>query len=69
MHLYHHAYVLPERFKKGVNFAISLSVWDYLFKTSYIPEADKNIMLGYEDDHKMPSSFWGQLGYGFRSKD
>jgi len=69
MHLYHHAYALPERFKKGVNFAISLSVWDYLFKTSYVPEADKNIMLGYEDDHKMPSSFWGQLGYGFRSKD
>lgn len=69
MHLYHHAYALPERFKKGVNFAISLSVWDYLFKTSYVPEADKNIMLGYEDDHKMPSSFWGQLRYGFRSKD
>jgi len=69
MHLYHHAYALPERFKKGVNFAISLSVWDYLFKTSYVPEADKNIMLGYEDDHKMPNSFWGQLRYGFRSKD
>lgn len=69
MHLYHHAYALPERFKKGVNFAISLSVWDYLFKTSYVPETDKNIMLGYEDDHKMPSSFWGQLRYGFRSKD
>lgn len=69
MHLYHHAYALPERFKKGVNFAISLSIWDYLFKTSYVPEADKNIMLGYEDDHKMPNSFWGQLRYGFRSKD
>ena len=69
MHLYHHACALPERFKKGVNFAISLSVWDYLFKTSYVPETDKNIMLGYEDDHKMPSSFWGQIRYGFRSKD
>ncbi len=69
MHLYHHAYALPERFKKGVNFAISLSIWDYLFKTSYVPDADKNIMLGYEDDHKMPNSFWGQLRYGFRSKD
>jgi len=69
MHLYHHAYALPERFKKGVNFAISLSIWDYIFKTSYVPEADKNIKLGYEDDHKMPNSFWGQLRYGFRSKD
>jgi sterol desaturase/sphingolipid hydroxylase (fatty acid hydroxylase superfamily) len=69
MHLYHHAYTLPENFKNGVNFAISLSVWDYLFGTNFIPKADENIKLGYADDHKMPASFWGQLFYGFRPKD
>ncbi|WP_455169959.1 sterol desaturase family protein, partial [Aegicerativicinus sediminis] len=37
MHLYHHAYKLP-RGTYGVNFGISLSVWDYLFRTNYIPE-------------------------------
>ena len=69
MHLYHHAYALPENFKNGVNFAISLSVWDYLFGTNFIPKVDENIKLGYADDHKMPASFWRQLFYGFRQKD
>ena len=69
MHLYHHAYALPENFKNGVNFAISLSVWDYLFGTNFIPKIDENIKLGYADDHKMPASFWRQLFYGFRQKD
>ena len=36
MHLYHHAQDLPEG-KYGVNFGISLSLWDYIFKTNYIP--------------------------------
>ena len=35
MHLYHHASVLPEG-KHGVNYGISLSLWDYIFKTNYI---------------------------------
>ena len=33
MHLYHHAYQIPKG-KKGINFAISLSIWDYLFGTN-----------------------------------
>ncbi len=37
MHLYHHAKSLPKgRF--GVNFGISLSIWDYLFNTYYLPK-------------------------------
>lgn len=35
MHLYHHAYTLPDEKKHGVNFGISLSIWDYIFKTNY----------------------------------
>ena len=66
MHLYHHAYSLPENRYYGVNFGISLSVWDYIFKTNYIPEKSGNIKLGYEDDYKMPKSFLGQLKYGFK---
>ncbi len=68
MHLYHHAYALPKD-SKGVNFGISLSVWDYIFKTNYIPEDGGKIKLGYEDDTNMPKSFFGQLFYGFSSKD
>ena len=69
MHLYHHAHTLPESFKNGANFAISLSVWDYIFRTNYVPKPDKNLRLGYSDDANMPQNFWGQLRYGFRKGD
>lgn len=67
MHLYHHSYVLPNG-KYGVNFGISLSLWDYLFKTHHIPEDSGTIELGYPGDEQMPQGFWGQLGHGFLKK-
>ena len=69
MHLYHHAKGLPANFNVGVNFAISLSIWDYIFKTNYVPIPDKDIVLGYDNDHQMPSSFLGQIFYGFKKGD
>ena len=68
MHLYHHAFALPEG-TKGVNYGISLSVWDYIFKTNYIPEDSGNIELGYSDDYKMPKGFIRQLLYGFSKRE
>ncbi|WP_299210619.1 sterol desaturase family protein [uncultured Dokdonia sp.] len=68
MHLYHHAYDLPEG-KYGVNFGISLSVWDYLFKTNYIPEDSGRITLGFKGDDTFPKDFVGQNTYGFTKKD
>ncbi|GAA4112518.1 sterol desaturase family protein [Aquimarina addita] len=65
MHLYHHAYVLPKN-SYGVNFGISLSIWDYIFKTNYIPEDSGTIEIGFPGDKKVPKSFFGQLIYGFR---
>jgi len=67
MHLYHHAYTLPEG-TYGVNFGISLSLWDYIFKTHYIPEDGGKIPLGFPGDEKVPSNFVKQLGYGFRKE-
>ncbi len=64
MHLYHHSYVLPEG-KYGVNFGISLSVWDYIFRTDYIPEDSGTILLGFKGDDTFPKSFLGQIIYGF----
>jgi sterol desaturase/sphingolipid hydroxylase (fatty acid hydroxylase superfamily) len=67
MHLYHHAYELPKgRF--GVNFGISLSLWDYLFKTHHVPEASGNIRLGFPKDEEIPDNFFGQFLHGFKSK-
>jgi len=64
MHLYHHAYELPKgRF--GVNFGISLSIWDYVFKTNYVPDSNGDIKLGFPGDEKLPQNFVEQLGHGF----
>ncbi|MEB8329213.1 sterol desaturase family protein [Flavobacteriaceae bacterium KMM 6897] len=64
MHLYHHAYSLPKG-TYGVNFGISLSLWDYIFKTNYIPEDSGDIKLGFKGDDKFPKDFVGQITYGF----
>ena len=65
MHLHHHAYDLPEG-RYGVNFGISLSLWDYIFKTNYIPEDSGTIDLGFPGVDKFPKSFIDQNTYGFR---
>ena len=65
MHLQHHAYDVPEG-KYGVNFGISLSLWDYIFKTNYIPEDSGTIDLGFPGVDKFPKSFIDQNTYGFR---
>lgn len=68
MHLYHHAYHLPKERRYGVNFGLTLSIWDYLFNTAYVPETSGNIKIGYPNDEKMPKSFLKQLTYGFKNK-
>jgi len=53
-----------------VNFGISLSLWDYIFKTNYIPEESGQIDLGFEGIDKFSTSFIQQNLYGFgKSKD
>ena len=50
-----------------MNFGISLSLWDYLFKTNYLPEDSGTINLGFSGDEKLPKGFFGQFFYGFVS--
>lgn len=70
MHLYHHVKALPENHSHGINFGISLSLWDYIFKTSYVPEDSGTIELGFPGDEKFPQTFSEQLTYGFgKGKD
>ncbi|MET7029277.1 sterol desaturase family protein [Sediminicola luteus] len=64
MHLYHHAYTLPKG-TYGVNFGISLSLWDYIFKTNYIPEESGDIELGFKGDEEFPKGFLEQITHGF----
>lgn len=65
MHLYHHAKELPAERKYGVNFGISLSLWDYIFKTNYIPQdQDGSYALGFENIENFPKDFISQSLYG-----
>lgn len=64
MHIWHHAKDLPEGRRTGVNFALTLSIWDYLFKTNYIPEDGRDIELGFPEDEQFPKDFIGQELHG-----
>ena len=55
MHIWHHSKKIPN--KTGMNFGISLSIWDYIFKTNYIPKNGRDIELGFENDERFPSAF------------
>lgn len=69
MHIWHHAKELPEERKKGVNFGITLSVWDYLFKTNYIPYNGRDIEIGFNGDEKFPKNFINQELYPLNKRD
>ncbi|WP_010135127.1 sterol desaturase family protein [Ochrovirga pacifica] len=66
MHLYHHAYKLPKAKRFGVNFGISLSLWDFIFNTHYLPKPNKNLKIGYKGDELLPKTFRKQFFVGFK---
>jgi sterol desaturase/sphingolipid hydroxylase (fatty acid hydroxylase superfamily) len=66
MHLWHHAKELPPSHPLGINFGITLSVWDYLFKTNYQPFDDENLPVGLPKGEAMPSNFLGQMLHPFK---
>lgn len=65
MHIWHHAKKLPREHRFGMNYGLTLSIWDYLFKTAYQPRDGRDITLGFHDEKEFPKSFWGQLIHGF----
>lgn len=69
MHLWHHVYELPKGRTHGINFGISLSLWDYIFRTASIPKDDAHIKLGFPGVEQFPDNFGEQLVYGFRKGD
>ncbi|AHM58540.1 sterol desaturase [Flammeovirgaceae bacterium 311] len=69
MHIWHHAYELPEDKQHGVNFGLSLSIWDYLFGTSYIPYEGKDIKLGFPGVETFPKDFVSQNLHGISIPD
>jgi sterol desaturase/sphingolipid hydroxylase (fatty acid hydroxylase superfamily) len=68
MHIWHHAKKLPETVKFGVNYGLTLSLWDYLFKTSHIPHDGRDIELGFEGDETFPGGFLEQEIFPLKTK-
>ncbi|WP_194767377.1 sterol desaturase family protein [Tamlana sp. I1] len=63
MHIWHHSKALPKHLNYGMNYGLTLSIWDYIFKTNYIPHNGKDIELGFEDDETFPKDFIHQELY------
>lgn len=65
MHMWHHSYDLPKERRYGVNFGLTLAVWDYIFGTAYIPHSGKDIRLGFPGVEEFPQDFIHQNLNGF----
>ena len=66
MHIWHHSYELPKGKDYGINFGISLAIWDYLFGTAAIPHDGRDIKLGFPGIEHFPQNFSGQITYGIK---
>ena len=64
MHLWHHAWDIPEGYRYGINFGITLSIWDYIFGTAKVPKIDGEVKLGFEHLEEFPTGFVVQALYG-----
>ena len=68
MHIWHHDHDPPEAHPQGVNFGISLSLWDWIFGTAYWPDPKQSpeqqpARLGFHGDDRYPRSFLGRVFY------
>jgi sterol desaturase/sphingolipid hydroxylase (fatty acid hydroxylase superfamily) len=61
-HRWHHT--MPEEGGNS-NFAPTLSIWDWMFGTFYMPEGKLPETFG-NDDHHFPEGYFAQLGYPFK---
>lgn len=66
MHIWHHSYHLPEDRRFGINFGLTLAIWDYIFGTAYIPHDGRDIPLGFPGVEEFPKGFVGQNMNGIR---
>jgi sterol desaturase/sphingolipid hydroxylase (fatty acid hydroxylase superfamily) len=68
MHVWHHDREWPPERPKGVNFGISLSLWDWLFGTAWWPSAAERpnqqpTRLGFEGMESYPRALVSRLSF------
>jgi len=67
-HIWHHSYELPEDRPYGMNYALSLSCWDYIFGTLYIRYYVIHIRHEFPGIKHFPSYIFAQNALGFFKK-
>ena len=70
MHIWHHDHDPPAEHPQGVNFGISLSVWDWVFGTAWWPSREdaptqQPARLGFAGLKRFPRSLLGRMAYPF----
>lgn len=60
MHIWHHVEKLPEGHRYGINFGLTLAIWDYIFGTAAIPHDGRDIKLGFPEVESFPDGFIAQ---------
>ena len=68
MHIWHHSYHLPEDRHFGINFGLTLAIWDYLFDTAYVPHNGRDIKIGFPGVEQFPTDFMSQNLNGFNGR-
>lgn len=72
MHLVHHARELPPGVRagaNGVNFGLTLSLWDFVFGTAFVPDpVEAPIALGFEGVERYPERIADAMLEPFRAK-
>jgi len=66
MHIWHHSYELPDGKKYGINFGLTLAIWDYLFGTARVPHEGRDIKLGFPNIEEFPKNFVGQANFNLK---
>ena len=68
MHIWHHMRRFPDRHPYGVNFGLSLSLWDYLSGTAHVPRSGRDIEIGIPEQATFPPAFLGQMARPFAAR-
>lgn len=66
MHLWHHAKYLPESHPRGFNYGITLSIWDFIFRTNHWPHDNEYLPVGLPEEENFPKYFVGQMVHPFQ---
>ncbi len=69
MHIWHHLKYMPKERPYGMNYGLSLSIWDYLFGTAYVPNNGRDIEIGIPEQDQVPPGFIGQMFMPFKKHD